>query len=424
MSPARAAVTRVTDRLSGHGHQLRGSFWVTAAVGVNAVGGFAFWLVAARLYDQDDVGQATALFTTVLFVNYAASLGLPVAVARYASGTSPDANRLFNGALAVTAAGSALAAVVVLLVLPSTVTAPLRGGGGLAGIAFFFLAVVGVAFAVLVEVRLMALRRWYVIVVRAVLVAVIRIPLLAWSPLPDALWLFVLVAGVPALSGFVVVALIGPGTTGWSPRPFPETTRRAVHFAGVNYIGLLALQAPQFALPFIVLVNVSATTMASFYIAFSIATLVFLVPHTLGQVLLVEGGRGTRHPRSQVKLTLVLGVGAMTLAALATVTGVDLVVAVYGQDYQAAADALPWFVVAGVPWAVTCSLLARVRIYEYREHTLYITGALALATLVPAVLLVPDHGVAGAAAAWIAGNVVAAAVALVVTIRDRVPRAP
>jgi O-antigen/teichoic acid export membrane protein len=406
-------VGRAAAAAANHGPQLRGSVWLSLAVVTNALGGFVFWLVAARLYDGEEFGQASALFTTVLFVNYATSLGLPVAVGRYARDHTAGAHRLFNVALLATSASSVLGSLVVLAALPDSVVDPMWTRGVGLGATVYTLIVIGMSFTVLGEIRLMAMRRWGWVVTRAVAVGIIRVPLLWLHPMEDdALWIFLLVAGVPAISGYIVVLLVSRMDHGWRVRPLPPETRSAMDFAMVNYVGLLALQAPQFALPLIVLVNVSASTMASFYVAFSIASVAFLIPHTLGQVLLVEGGKDDRDPRSQTRLTLVLGLAAMVVATAGAIVLAPLLTKLYGEDFAAAADALPWFVGAAIPWALASPLLTHARLHERRRPILAITGSLALATLIPAVLLVPDHDIAGAAISWTSGNVVAAIVAV------------
>ena len=73
-------------RASGHRHLLTGSAALVLTAGVQALSGALFWLIAARVDEQTDVGHATALFTSVLFVAFVAGLGQPVAAARYAAG--------------------------------------------------------------------------------------------------------------------------------------------------------------------------------------------------------------------------------------------------------------------------------------------------------------------------------------------------
>ena len=62
-------------RASGHRHLLTGSAALVLTAGVQALSGALFWLIAARVDDQTDVGHATALFTSVLFVAFVAGLG-------------------------------------------------------------------------------------------------------------------------------------------------------------------------------------------------------------------------------------------------------------------------------------------------------------------------------------------------------------
>ena len=89
-------------RASGHRHLLTGSVALVLTAGVQAVSGALFWLIAARVDTQTDVGHATALFTSVLFVAFVAGLGQPVAAARYAAGRTRDDHVLYAwGALAI-----------------------------------------------------------------------------------------------------------------------------------------------------------------------------------------------------------------------------------------------------------------------------------------------------------------------------------
>src|SRR3546814_11538244 len=73
-------------RVSGHRHLLTGSAAMVVTVAVQALSGSLFWLIAARLDTQTDVGHATALYTSALFVAFLARLGLPVPVPRPAAG--------------------------------------------------------------------------------------------------------------------------------------------------------------------------------------------------------------------------------------------------------------------------------------------------------------------------------------------------
>lgn len=388
------------------------------ALGANALGGFAFWLGAARVTDAGTVGAATALFTGLLFVNYATSLGLPIALARYAPDRSAGSSGFFAWAAALSMVSSVAGTALLLVVAPVSMTSALGPHGWWLGAVIVATSAAGTAVALLVEVRLMALRRGSWVFVRAAAVATGRLPFLAFGAVrEDAFWLFVAASAPIALSGFIgAAALIRAHGTGWRAALCASRRREAARYAAVNWLGLLAAQAPQFGLPIIVAANVAPSDNAVFYVAWSITLIAFLLPHTLGQVLLVEAGRDT-DLGSQVRLTLVIGLAVMAAVVVLSVVGRGAVTAAYGDTYAAAANVLPLLLIAGLPWAVTSSLLARARVEQRSLATMAITTTFALGVLVPAMVLTADGGVDGAARAWLIGNVAAVAVAASVVHR-------
>lgn len=415
----RAQRSRPASLVEDHGHLLRGSAWLLISVAANALGGFAFWLIAARIESSDDVGRAAALFTAVMLVNYATNMGLPVAVARYSPDDGAPSTILFNWAILYTGASSLLGTVVFLAFLPDSVSDTLLQWGWPAGAAIFLTIVFGMSCAVLVEVRLMALRRWGWVFTRVAFVGLIRFALVLISPLDDeSLWLFLVVAGIPALSGMVGFTVLVARRRSPRPlRPLPDNWRDGFRYSWVNYLGVLAVQAATFALPFLVSIEVDSTDYAAFYVAFSITTVIFLVPHTLGQVLLVEGGKGGADLGRQVKVALGLALGFMVVVAIGGRVASGLVTEVYGADYAPGARILPTLVLAGIGWAVTSICLTKARVEEHVGAIVTISMVLAVSILVPAVVMIGTDGVDGAARAWLIGNMIAAVTAAAVSLR-------
>lgn len=405
----------------GHRHLLTGSVALVLTAGVQAVSGALIWLIAARVDTQTDVGHATALFTSVLFVAFVAGLGQPVAAARYAAGRTRDDHVLYAWGALATAVASAVVAIGYLLVVSPRAVDELRDWHGALGPAVFVFLCVGSALSLLLDVRLMTQRRWGLVLTRASLVGLARFPLLAFPVDGDrAVWLLVVAALPTAVSGFVGTALL-PRVTGDHHHlgPLPATTRAMVRYSLVNWASTLTYQAPTFAMPVIVLVHVDADRNASFYVAWGVAALACYVPMAIGQALLSEGGRDGAHLRSQVRLAIVVSGGLMVVGATAATLGRDLVVTLYGADYQDAADVLPALVIAAIPWAVTSVYLTEARVRHRSGATVLITAVLSLSILVPALVLVPDDGIDGAATAFLAGNIVAALVALGTHLQGR-----
>lgn len=407
----------------GGRHVVRGSVWFIASVVFGAGFGMLFWVITARRTEQYVFGVANALWTLVQFVNYATSMGLPVAVAKYGSGRPRTVNSLFLWALLYTAFSSLAGALVLVLVAPSFLQEEVRDSlfrfGPVGGVLLFFLLVSGMSYAVLVEVRLVTLRMWGWVFGRQVAIGLIRLPFLylavvARSPLA----ILLLIAGTPALSGFVgAVALryATPPADRGRLRPLPAQIVPAFRFASVNYLGMLAAQAPQFAVPLVVLSIVGATQLAAFYPAWLISTVVFIVPHTIGQVVLSESGKGGARRAHQVRTGLKLSLAATAAATVVAVLTAPLMPKIFGPDYDQARVLLPRLVGASIPWAVTAILLARARVEAHHARTVVITLAFAGLTLIPVTVMTGRAGIDGTATAWLVGNLLAAPVALLAT---------
>jgi hypothetical protein len=202
--------------------------------------------------------------------------------------------------------------------------------------------------------------------------------------------------------------------------PLPASATRAFRYASVNYLGQLAIQAPFFVLPVIVLLKVRPATNAVFYISWSVMAVVLLSVQMVSQALLTEGGKGGARLAAQVRVTLYIALGFACFCAVIAYLGAGSVTTLYGAAYSHAAHLLPILVLATVPWAVTVTFLAEARIRESAVSTVAISVAFALAVLLPAVFLTTHNAADGAARAWLDGNAAAACVAIVVAVTGRI----
>ena len=405
---------RLSHRATPHRHLLAGSAALVVGAAVQAVTGALFWLVAARIDTTDDVGRATALFTSSMFIAYLAGLGLQVSLARFAPSRDHDSHAVFAWAVLATTVASNLVAAGYLFVVDTEATRSLVDWHPVLGPLAFMVVSAGASLTLIVDVRWMTVRRWGLVLMRIALVGLGRFPLLL---VPtggnETIHLFLVATGPLLLTGLLGVVGM-PRITGGRHRlwPIPSTRRAAIRYSAVNYVSTLAYQAPQFVLPVIVLLSVDPDRNAAFYVAWGITTVALYVPMAIGQALLAEGGKDGVALRGQVRIILLLTTSLMAAAALATFLGRDVVTTVYGDDYAAAARVLPALVAACIPWAITSVFLTEARVMHRHFDTVAITVVLTTAILVPAVMLVPDEGLDGATTAFVVGNALAAAVAV------------
>src|SRR5262245_231339 len=175
-------VLSVAGPARAHRELLHGSVWLVINVGVAALGSFAFWLVAANIERAPAVGVAAALFTAMMFLNYATALGLPIAIARYAAGPGHDAHTLFAWSLIATILSSVIGALFLMVIALSTLRPMLHAFGTAGGLLIFTVLVIGVSVSVLVDVRLVTLHRWGWVLVKGMAGVLLRFPLLLLLP--------------------------------------------------------------------------------------------------------------------------------------------------------------------------------------------------------------------------------------------------
>ena len=418
-------IRAVTSRAPSAGKErddeiVNGSLWMLGGTAVVSLGSFVFWIAAARVAPQESVGVAAALFSVVTFLNYATSLGLPIALSRFARDTTAgdttardtswSSSVLFTYALVLTSLSSVIGVAIFALFAPGTITDALESTTGWAILA---LNVAGMSLSVLVDVRCMTLRLWRWFFWRTVAISVVRLPFLVLAPDKDpALFLFVVVAGAYGLTGLIWLgALLVGSKERIRVRPAPEQTPNIVRYAIVNYFGQLAMQGPFFVVPLIVLSTLSAEANASFYLAWGIMSVVVISVQMTGQVLLVEGGRGSGGV-GQTAATLAVGLTVSVLSLVAVSVLGSVISGMYGAAYSDIPSLLMILIAGTVPYSVTVVGLSMARLASDQRATIVISFTFTALVLVPTLVFTNGHGAVGAAWGWLLGNLGAALVVI------------
>ncbi|MGO9856275.1 MAG: diguanylate cyclase [Acidimicrobiales bacterium] len=399
-------------------------FWssmsLSSAAGLAAFGGFVYWLLIARIAPAHVVGTAAALYSSVQFVNYMTGLGLPIAVARYGSSPKHDPSVLFNWSVVLTVVSSFLGAALYFAIVPHELH-ELTTLGVTGSIFVFGLIVSGISVFTVLDVRLISQHRRGWVVGKAVFVGLVRLPFVFVPGIGhSAIEVFFVAAGAPALCGFMawILADLGPVRFRFPLRPLPANARAALSYAVVNGAAQLAMQGPFYALPVIVLLIVSPQENASFYVAWSIATVSFLIVQGVGQALLVEGHRSGRlgsQTRSALQIGLLLAIGLFALCLIAS----RLIPILYGASYTPGAEITPILGAALIPWSVFTVILAMTRVRHNQRQNIVLSLLFALSILIPGVVLVVKYGISGAAWAWFLGNLLSAVGAMLVLRKIR-----
>ncbi len=372
--------------------------WVNQAG--TGLAGFAFWALAARLYDADDVGKGAATFSVLALLSLLSTLGLGLGLIRFYPEAGAGGPRLTNVALTGSALAAVLTAALFLAGLP--VWAP-RLDYLLEQPHFalaFILFVVAGALSITQVHAFLSVRQGKYIALQVLCIQVARLCLAA---------VMVGAFGIVAASGlaFLLGALISfvllvKAMPGYRPAPVwdPGATFRLLPFSLANYLANLLIMAPALLLPLMVVNLAGATDGAHFYAAWFLGYLPISFSTSLGTSLFAEGSHDPGALNLLQRNAVIAAIAAAAVSsALLLILGGQILLA-FGRDYAEEGTGLVRIVVlAGLPAAVVNVYLGALRVMKRNWELVSITGITALATLALSRALIPGLGPQGAALA-------------------------
>jgi O-antigen/teichoic acid export membrane protein len=413
-------------RLAGN-DVARGSIGIIVASLVNAGLGYVFWVIAARAFDADNVGAASAVMTSAALAAVAGDLGARTHVIHALAGESRTRvwSRIVTSSLVVAGGGAGVASFVVWLVLRSS--SPVTADYLAAWLPTFVLLAVAMAlFNVLDGVdtveRLpgqLVTRSLISSVGKVVIVALIA---MARRPLEQG----ILVATVAAFVAAVIWGLtlgLRKARREWRPtvRGIGSAVRAAFGDLTGHHLLNVGGQLPTFLFPLEVVYRLSAAQNAYFYLTWMLGSLFMVVSPAVSSALFAQGRRDPTSLGRSVRVAVGLIAALLVPAALFMIVFGRLVLTSFGPDYADEGYVLMLLLVASaLPDAVT-----NVQVGIYRSQgRVWVGAALNLSMGVAAVgvawPLLPSLGIEAVGWSWL-GAQTAGALATFVIGRHRSP---
>jgi O-antigen/teichoic acid export membrane protein len=291
--------------------------------------GFLFWLLAARLFAKGEVGLAAGVVSAMMLCTQIAALGIGSAVISHFPRHQDKPARLLDTSLSLTAVAATLAALA-FIGLASGLFAELDAVGGSVMYALLFvLAAVTGTLGIIQDQTSTVLRRGDQALGRGIAFGIVTVVLLGAIAIvsPDAgseaLLIPWVVAGVVSVG--IGVVQLHRCVEGYRARTgLDRTLSRDLLRTGLpNWALTLAERAPGLVLPVVVTEVLSPSANATWYTAWMMAWVVFIVPIQVGMTLFAEishdPGSLERSVRRGVRASL--GFGVPAAAALALVAG-------------------------------------------------------------------------------------------------------
>jgi len=295
------------------------AFYIMLSQAGMALLGFFFWVVVARFYTEAEVGYSSAIISTISLVALVAHMGLDSFLVRFLSRAEAPV-KVLNTCLTY----SAVAAFIVSLLWAAGLGVFSTGIGFVARQPVFFAAFV--CFCVAANVSstaggaLVACRKSHLLVVKDTAFALVKVglPVLfvshfhafgivaSWGLATTAAAFVALLALVPrAIPGYV-----------FSPAFGARLVRRAWGFSGLSYAITLVTTMPRYCMPLIVIATLGPEENGFFYVAWAVATVLYLIPGSVAQSLFAEGAFDKRGLHRHVKQAFIMSYALLIPACL------------------------------------------------------------------------------------------------------------
>ncbi|MGD9529670.1 lipopolysaccharide biosynthesis protein [Pseudonocardia sp.] len=350
----------------------RNAYALIANTGLTALLGLGFWALAARLYDDSDVGRASALISAMTVLSGVVAINLAGTLSRFIPESGRRTGRLIGAAYALSSAAVLVLTLGFLLFLGQWGTSfellrdPVTAG-------WFLLAVVAAGIFTVQDGVLVGLRSAVWVPMENVVFGIAKIVLLvvlAASFPGDGVylaWIVPMMLLILPINALIFGRLV-PWHVAASPADQSPPTRRTIgRFFLADYAGSLFMFGAATVPPVLVAPFVEPSTFAYFYIAWITAGALNLLGINLAHSLTVEGVYEARrlviNTRAALRRGALLTVTAAVFLGVAAPTCLELL----GSGYVEATSMLQALGIAAIPrmmieiWVGVLRARSRVR---------------------------------------------------------------
>jgi O-antigen/teichoic acid export membrane protein len=401
---------------SGHGGDslFKNAYFLMLSTGVSAVLGLGFWLVAARYYSEEAVGQGSAAIAAMRLLASITATTMIGAVVRFVPRAGRATGPLVWRAYAASSVVVAVAAVVFLLTLDlwGASYAPL--GTAEAG-ALFVAACVAWALLTLQDGVLTGLRKAEWVPAGNAVFSVGKLILLAFfaTTLP-VLGIFVSWAVAIAFStlplGWLIFRRLIPRQAAVDHDVEPPKVREMGRFLAGDSLGALFSLAMINLLPVMVAVNFSAAENGYFYVAYTVGGTMEFMAINMASSLTAHASHDPRRLADGVRGALRRMTVLLVPVVLFLVVFAPQILAPFDEDYaEHGSTVLRLLAIGALPRIVVELYIGVLRVQGRTGMLAAVQGAMCVLVLGSATVLFTPAGIAGAGWAVLGGMTVVAA---------------
>ena len=383
----------------------RNAIFLMANTVVGSGIGFFFWMVVARYYTPYEVGLAAAIVSVTVFLGMLSRFGFDIGLVRFLPSSGKNSRAMINSCFTISGAAAILISFTFLMGLEIWSPALLFIRENWIFFASFILFSVVFALFPLMN-QVFVARRNAKFVLAGSLISGMRVAL----PILFALFfgafgifaswsvalLFALIIGM-----LVFMPLVNPGY-----RPVPTVSKSVVndmiHFSAGNYIAAILVAMPAAMLPLLIVNTLPAENVAYYYIAFTIAGLLFAITYAVCMSLFAEGSHFERELKSNVRKALKFIFLLLTPAVILILFFGDYLLLLFEAEYSIKGLALlQIFAVSSIFVAFNSTFIATRQVLKIIKPIIAVAAFNAFTIVALGYILLNWLGLVGIAIAWL-----------------------
>ncbi|MFH0904001.1 MAG: hypothetical protein V1854_02270, partial [Methanobacteriota archaeon] len=195
-----------------------------------------------------------------------------------------------------------------------------------------------------------------------------------------------------------------------------ESIRKTLKFSLGNYSAGIFMMAPVMIIPIMILNTIGSEEAAYFYVAYSVAELLFMIPNEVSTSLFVEGSHNLplkENVLKSVKLILMLLVPALIIIFFFG----DKILLLFSKEYsEQSFEMLQLLAISSVFFAVTSIFISIKKIQKEIRMINYVNFALSVLIIGFGYVALLKYGLQGLGYAWVGANAVVCGVVVAVMI--------
>lgn len=405
-------VGRLAGRMWGdiRGPLYRNALFIMLSSLIGAGLGFFFILMVTRVYSDTDVGAALTLISTIGFLGAVALLGFNFGLIRFLPGTE-DRPALVNECLSI--AGVLALVLAVVFALGTNVWAPALAFVLDSPVYVVLIAITAMAYAFspILDSAAVASRRADLATWRITIFSALKVPmpLLMVPFLPGRLGIYMSWSIALGISVLIAGFLFLP-TVIAHYRPVPRfrgvQVRPIFSFSLGNWVASVIGLSATLLLPLLVTNTLGYAQAAYFWVAFAVASILYVIPAATTTSLLAESSQANAHRRRDERKAILLSMALLAPAIVGIWFLAETILGLFGPPEYAIEGAAPARILAlaSIPIFLVGLLGTRIRIKKKVWPIILAVTVEAVVVLGLGYVLLGQMGLEGLAWAYLLGS--------------------